>query len=139
MGYIWLALAIVFGVLEAMTAQLVSIWFTGGAIAALIGAVLGADSTWQVVIFIIVSAVLLVATRGIAKKLTSGEKVRTNADSLIGKTAVVTKDTDDMGLFGEAKIAGGHWTIASEDGEPIEKGERVTVKKIEGVKLVVSK
>ena len=137
--YVWLFLAIVFGVLEAATVQLVSVWFAGGAVLALIAQMLGASMAVQSAVFIIASAVLLVLTRPIVKRLTKNKKVPTNADGVIGKTAVVTKKTDEMGLFGEAKVDGSIWTISSADGTPLEENEKVTVEKIEGVKLIVRK
>ena len=126
-----------FGILEPVTVQIVSIWFAGGAVCAMIAFALGANETVQVVVFIIASAVLLALTRPIVKKMTNGKKVLTNADSLIGKTAVVTKSTDELGLSGEAKVAGSMWTICSEDGTPIGENEKVIVERIEGVKLIV--
>lgn len=137
MGYVWLGLTVVFGILEAVTVQIVSIWFAGGAVCAMIAFALGANETVQVVVFIIASAVLLALTRPIVKKMTNGKKVLTNADSLIGKTAVVTKSTDELGLSGEAKVAGSMWTICSEDGTQIGENEKVIVERIEGVKLIV--
>lgn len=139
MGTMWLILAIFFGILEAVTVQIVSIWFVGGSVCALIAYLLGANNAWQIGIFFGVSALLLICTRPFVKKLTKNKKVCTNADKLIGKTAVVTKNTDDMGLMGEAKIDGSYWTISSKDGMPVEKDEKVTVEGIEGVKLIVRK
>ena len=63
----------------------------------------------------------------------------TNADRLIGETAVVTAAIDNLAAKGEVTVKGQIWTARSEDGEAIGSGERVTVKKIEGVKLIVSK
>lgn len=139
MGYVWLVLTVVFGALEAVTVQIVSIWFAGGSVCAMIAYALGFNETVQVIVFVISSAVLLLLTRPFVNKMTNGKKVNTNADSLIGKTAVVTKKTDELGLSGEAKIAGSVWTICSSDGTPIEENEKVTVEKIEGVKLIVRK
>ncbi len=139
MGYVWLFLTILFGALEAVTVQIVSIWFAGGSVCAIIAYALGASETVQVIVFVISSAILLLLTRPFVKKMTKGQKVNTNADSLIGKTAVVTKKTDELGLSGEAKVAGSIWTICSSDGTPIEENEKVTVEKIEGVKLIVRK
>jgi len=138
-GYVWLFLTILFGALEAVTVQIVSIWFAGGSVCAMIAYALGASETVQVIVFVISSAILLLLTRPFVKKMTKGQKVNTNADSLIGKTAVVTKKTDELGLSGEAKVAGSIWTICSSDGTPIEENEKVTVEKIEGVKLIVRK
>ena len=139
MGYAWLALTVMFGVLEAVTVQIVSIWFAGGAVCALIAYALGAETGVQIAVFVIASALFLALTRPFVKKLTKGKKVATNADSLIGQTAVVTKKTDELGLAGEAKVAGSVWTICSDDGMPIAEKERVTVEKIEGVKLIVKR
>ena len=139
MGYVCLFLTILFGALEAVTLQIVSIWFAGGSVCAMIAYALGASETVQIIVFVISSAVLLLLTRPFVKKMTNGKKVNTNADSLIGKTAVVTKKTDELGLSGEAKVAGSVWTICSGDGTPIEENEKVKVEKIEGVKLIVRK
>lgn len=139
MGYVWFFLTIFFGILEAATAQLVSIWFAGGSLCAILAYALGANEAVQVTVFVLTSAVLLALTRSIVKKMTKGKKIPTNADSLIGKTAVVTKKTDELGLAGEAKVAGSVWTVCSADGLPLEEKERVTVEKIEGVKLIVKR
>ena len=137
MGYIWFFLTVLFGIIEAVTVQIVSIWFAGGAVCALIAYAMGASEAVQGGVFLISSAVLLLLTRPLVKRMTGGKTVSTNADSLIGKTAVVTKKTDELGLSGEAKVGGSIWTICSEDGQPIGENERVTVEKIEGVKLIV--
>lgn len=139
MGYVWLFLTVLFGVLEAVTVQIVSIWFAGGAVCAMIAYALGASEALQIGVFVLSSAILLALTRPLVKKMTNGKKVNTNADSLIGKTAVVTKKTDELGLSGEAKVAGSIWTICSSDGTQICENEKVTVEKIEGVKLIVRK
>lgn len=137
MGYIWLFLTVLFGVIEAVTVQIVSIWFAGGSVCAMIAYALGASEAVQVGVFVLSSAILLLLTRPFVKKMTNGKKVSTNADSLIGKTAVVTKKTDELGLSGEARVGGSVWTICTEDGQPAYENERVTVEKIEGVKLIV--
>ena len=139
MGYVWLFFTVLFGVLEAVTVQIVSIWFAGGAVCAMIAYALGASEPVQVLVFVISSAILLLLTRPFVKKMTKGQNVSTNADSLIGKTAVVTKKTDELGLAGEARVGGSIWTICSVDGTPIDENEKVTVEKIEGVKLIVKR
>ncbi len=137
MRFFWLAAAVVFGVLEAATAQLVSIWFTVGAVGALIAELLGGGIWIQCMVFVVLSALVLIFTRPLVKKLTKNSNVKTNADSLIGKTAVMTASTDNMGNGGELKIDGKYWTVCSSGGEVIEKDSLVLVEKIEGVKLMV--
>ena len=69
MTWIWLGAVIVFGVLEAATAGLVSIWFVCGAVAALLSAFLGAALWLQAALFRVVSAVTLAVTRPLVRKL----------------------------------------------------------------------
>ena len=137
MQIVWLIAVIVFGILEAATVQFISIWFAGGALVALVSSLMGANIGLQCVLFIAVTIVLLPLTKPIVKKL--GKQEKTNADSLIGKTVVMTKECDSLGKGGEARASGTVWTVHSSDGQPILKDEVVTVEKIEGVKLIVRK
>lgn len=137
MQIVWLIVVIAFGILEAATFQFISIWFAGGALLAMIASLLGAGIITQCVVFIASTIVLLLLTKPFVKKLAKTEK--TNADSLIGTTVVLTKECNSRGEGGEAKAFGTVWTVNSSSGEPIEKDEVVTVEKIEGVKLIVKK
>lgn len=139
MELLWLLMIVIFGLLEAATVQFICIWFAGGALFAFLAALFGASSTWQSVIFVFTSAVLLIFTRPIVRKLTKNVGEPTNADSLIGKKAVVTKEPDSFGDGGEVKIGGNYWSIKLAEGEHPAKDDVVTVEKIEGVKLVVRK
>ncbi len=137
MGILWLAAIVIFAVLEAVTAQFICIWFAGGAVCALIAELVGAGKELQSIIFVSAATVLLVCTRPFVRKLMKGGTEKTNADSLIGKTAVITKPIEASGETGEVKIDGKYWTVRSLEGNPIAEGSRVTVEKIEGVKLIV--
>ena len=53
MNWIWLGAVVAFGVLEAATAALVSIWFVGGAAVALLASFLGAALWLQIALFLI--------------------------------------------------------------------------------------
>ncbi len=74
MQYIWLAFVILFVVAEGMTVGLVSIWFAGGSLVAMLLAMAGAGIGWQMLAFLIVSAGLLMATRPLAKKYINSKK-----------------------------------------------------------------
>ncbi|MGB9833093.1 MAG: NfeD family protein, partial [Caldisericum exile] len=50
---------------------------------------------------------------------------------------VVTKDVKDISYRGEVLVEGRYWTAISEDGSVIEKGKKVVVTGVEGVKLIV--
>ncbi len=133
----WIVLLVVLIIIEAVTAQLVTIWFAAGAAAALVAELCGLEQWLQWVIFIAVSAVALVATRPLVKKITNKTVQPTNADRCIGQTAVVTEDIVNIDARGRVNVNGITWTARSSDGSVIKKDERVTVEKIEGVKLIV--
>jgi len=134
---LWVGLLVAFIGIEAITAQLTTIWFAVGAFAAIVAEMLNADIWLQWVIFAVVSAIAVVATRPFVKKLTDKKMQPTNADRCIGQTAVVTEEIDNVAGKGAATVGGITWTARSENGESIAQGAKVTVTKIEGVKLIV--
>ena len=134
---IWIAAVIIFGVAEAVTAGLVSIWFVLGAVAGLITAVLGGSIWLQVVLFFLVSIATLVATRPLVRKLSKKGQVATNADRVLGGTARVTETIDNTIPTGEVYIDGKTWTARSQSGAVIAAETLVTVIRMEGVKLYV--
>ena len=136
---VWLIIAVVFALLEGATVGLVCIWFSGGALAAWICATLGLGIWWQVGIFIAVTALLLIFTRPVVKKLLSKSDSKTNLDRIIGKSVVISEKVDNLAQTGRCVINGVSWSVRSDDGEVLERGETVTVKDIEGVHLVVKK
>lgn len=137
--YIWLIAFVIFAAVEFATSMaLVSIWFAVGSLIALLLAVFELPIWIQLVVFIIVSAVLLVCTRPVAKKLAKNN-VDTNLELNVGKTAQVIEDIDNKKAVGRVKLEGVYWTAISQTGEFIEKGSHVTVVKIEGSKLFVKK
>ncbi len=134
----WIALLIIFAVAEAVTVQLVSVWFAVGALAGLIANLCGANVTLQIVIYISVSIVCFIATRPLVKKFTANRIEKTNADRCIGDTAVVVEEINNIEASGQVKVNGNIWTARSLDNSVIPVNARVTVEKIEGVKLIVS-
>ena len=138
MMYFWLALVIIFVVVECLTIGLVSIWFAGGALVAMILAMAGAGAIWQDIAFLVVSGLLLVATRPFVKKYLMNKKVKTNYESVIGEVAKVIETIDNYNQTGAAFADGKEWTARSTaDTVVIEKGALVKVAAIEGVKLMV--
>ncbi len=140
MELVWLIAVIGFAVLEAVTYQLVSIWFAIGSIGAMIAAFCGAGLLVQIIVFLIVSVLALVVTRPFVKKMMKKNGIhKTNSDVLIGKTAVVLDKIDNIAESGQVKVSGMVWTARSGDESVIEEGEHVLVDHIEGVKLIVRK
>lgn len=136
----WVVALVVFLIVEAVTAGLVSIWFVCGSLVALICAALGAAVWLQIFWFVIVSVATLVLTRPLVKRYVDSRSVATNADRSIGRAAVVTERIDNLAATGAVKLDGVVWTARStDDAVAIETGERVTVRAIEGVKLIVER
>ena len=64
---------------------------------------------------------------------------KTNVDSLIGKSAKVTKTIDNIQAQGQVMVNGMEWTARSEDDDAvIPEGTVVTIRRISGVKLIVT-
>ena len=138
--YTWLLLTAALLVIEAMTAGLTTIWFAGGAVAALVLAFLGMPVWIQTGAFAAVSLVLLLITRPLALKyMTKGQRA-TSIDRLIGQEVLVTEQTDNLRGTGEVQVDGQYWMARSVDNDQIiEKGEVAMVRSIQGVKLIVGK
>lgn len=137
MTIIWLILIIVFLAAEAMTVGLVSIWFAGGALVALLLSFFEVDPLIQLFVFFAASICLLIFTRKIfVEKLKTG-KENTNVDALIGEIGNVVATIYPMEV-GQVKVKGQIWSaIADDEALTIEEGSHVKIKAIEGVKLIV--
>ena len=135
---IWLVLMVVFLIAESQSVTMVSLWFAAGALGALIAELCGAELWLQIVIFFAVSIVLLASLRPIARKYFTPKIIKTNVDSLIGQTGLVTADIDNVTAQGQVKLGAMEWTARSTSGETIKAGSLVKVDKIEGVKVYVT-
>ena len=135
---IWLALIVVFLVMEAATVQLISTWFAAGALAAMIVSLIGGAVWLQIVVFLTVSIVLLVLLWPIARKHLKPKLVATNADALIGRICTVTEEIDPV-EGGRVKLGDVTWSARSESDERIPAGTLVKVQKIQGAKVFVEK
>ena len=139
MIWVWLGAAVVFGVVEALTAGLVSIWFVAGSAAALIGAFLGAGLGVQVALFVVVSAAALAVARPLVRRYTAGKAVPTNLDRVLGDSGKVMETIDNENSSGAVYVDGKTWTARSADGSVIPAGTVVEILRMEGVKLFVKK
>lgn len=134
---IWLIMVVVLVAGEALTAGLTFIWFAVGALGGLIVSLFGGPIWLQVVLFLSLSALALALVRPVAAKLMRSGRVATNADRVIGKTAIVTETIDNVAGKGQVSVAGQIWTARSERDVVIPKDAEVTVLRIEGVKVFV--
>ncbi|MCI8735906.1 MAG: NfeD family protein [Lachnospiraceae bacterium] len=137
---IWLIILVVLVVIEIFTLGLTTIWFAGGALVAIAVAALGGPVWLQVLTAVIVSAVLLFFTRPVAVKYFNRDRERTNAESLVGRQAIVTGEINNLQGIGQVAVNGMEWTARTiTDGQVIKTGEVVAIRGINGVKLLVER
>ncbi len=135
---VWIIALVVFILVELLTMGLTTIWFAGGSLVGLLLAVAGAPVWVQVVAALIVTIILLLTTRPIAIKYFNKDRVRTNAESLIGHMAVVMTDIDNLQGVGLVNVGGQEWSARSSDDDVIiPAGSVVEILSISGVKLIV--
>ena len=135
---IWLALMVVFMLIEASTVTLVSVWFAAGSLAAMLASVLHAPLWLQVMVFVLTSAAALSALRPLVRRYFTPKITKTNVDAVIGATGLVTVAVDNVSAVGQVKLGAMYWTARSTAGDPIPEGTLVRVDRIEGVKVFVT-
>lgn len=135
----WLIVIIACIVIEILTLGLTTIWFAGGALIAFIAALLSAPLWLQIVLFVIVSALMLLFTRPFAVKFINKGAVKTNYESMTGRVGEVVEQIDNLKATGCVRVGGQDWTARSDvQEEIIPVDTKVVVKRIEGVKLIVT-
>ena len=139
MSIVWLILMVVLVVIEGATVALTTVWFAFGSLAALLLSLVHAPLWLQILAFLAVSLVLLFFTRPVAQKYFNRDRIRTNAERLIGEKAVVLEKIDNLRQAGLVSVRGQEWTARSEAAEIVILQDTVVeVKNISGVKLIVS-
>lgn len=139
MTVVWLIVLVVLVVIELVTMGLTTVWFAGGALVATLAALLHLPVVLQVILFLVVSGLLLFFTRPLAVKYFNKDRVRTNAESLVGRQAIVISEIDNLQGIGQVNVGGMEWSARSKsDDVPLPVGAVVIVLAIDGVKLIVS-
>ena len=133
----WLIAFIAFAVGEAVTVGLVSVWFAVGALAALFATALGAGLWLQIGVLLGVSALALALFKPLSSKYLKPKLSATNADRVIGASALVIKAIDNTQAQGQVKVNGQIWTARSAQDVVIPAGTDVKILRIEGVKVIV--
>ena len=134
---IWIGVMVIFGVLEALTVGLTSIWFVVGGVGGLVVSMLNGPVWLQVVVFFLLSVGCMVAARPLVRKYINQTTVATNADRVLGSKARVTEAIDNTVPVGAVYVDGKTWSARSESGTPIAVNTMVRVKRMEGVRLFV--
>ena len=139
MTLMWLVAMVLFGLAEAATVGLVSLWFAAGAMVAAVVA----RSGWAHVRHVLkikhaVSVVMLALLRPFVRKVSTPHRQATNADRHIGQPALVTEEINNLQETGAVKLDGVVWSARSQDGDVIPVGTLIRVERIAGVKLYVT-
>ena len=135
---LWLVALVLFFMAEAATVAVVSLWFAGGSLVAMLAAALGAPFWLQILLFLAVSVGLLLLLRPVMRKYVNPRLTRTNVDAVVGSQGIVMEDIDNLQNRGRVKLGGMEWSARSADGQVITAGTVVVVNKVEGVKVFVT-
>lgn len=135
MFYVWFIIAVVLGIIEVLTTNLVSIWFVISALLSMIISLFTDSPLIQIGVFVIVGIALMPISKKIYKKIKVGN-ISTNFDRIIGMKGIVTEDITKDNI-GEVKVDGKIWSAYSDTN--ILKGEPVKVLSINSVKIKVEK
>jgi membrane protein implicated in regulation of membrane protease activity len=137
---LWTVIACVLAVGEMLTTGFFLIFFSAGALAAALVALLGAGAVVTWVVFLVASVVLLATVRPIARRHRHmPPQLRTGTAALVGRPAVVLERIANDEGAGCVKIDGEVWTARSyDDDRVIEAGRRVEVLEIRGATAYVS-
>jgi membrane protein implicated in regulation of membrane protease activity len=134
--WVWVALVIIFALVEVFTLGLTTVWFAIAALIMVFLSLLNIPLSVQILIFLVISALLLIFTRPLAIKKFKIGRVKTNVDSLVGKQALVIKAISEFDK-GEVKINGQIWSAHTADNSTIAEGTKCEVLRVEGVQLIV--
>ena len=137
--YLWLGVLVITLIAEVATATaLVTVWFSVGALLALICNILHLSIYIQVVVFIIASILCLIFIRPLMYKMIRPAKANTNADRVIDQIYTIISDSNDDHIA-TLKANGFVWNARTIDNADLKVNDRVLVKSIEGSKLIVEK
>lgn len=138
MFWIWLSVIAVAIIIEMSTTELISIWFAFGAVPSFIlSACTNLGYEWQILMFIVVSAILILCFRKMTKKwLLKNTTAKTNLDALIGEKFRMLSRTD-FETMGKVKVKDVEWSVKGENSQTIEEGEVIEVTGVSGNKLLV--
>lgn len=138
MWIIWLCLFVLSVVVEAVTTELVSFWFAGGALVALILSFIPGVPFWvEIIVFVLVSALLLFALRPLVKKFLAKNSPKSNIEGMIHR---VSKLEEDLSFLKPSKIYIGDvlWDVITKEKElTLKEGMLVEVIGVSGNKLIV--
>lgn len=140
MWQFWLIASGIFFIAEIITTGFLVFWLGIAGLITMCVSFFTNDLMIQASIFVILSTILILATKPFVNKFVNKKEntEKTNAFSIIGKTAIVIKDIDSINGVGQIKVDGEVWSAEGINSSNIEKGTKVEVKEIDGVRAIVA-
>ena len=134
---LWIIIAAVAILIDIATSSFLFVWFTVGAIAAMIAEMLGVSFGVQVIIFLVVNLITVSLGYPWAKKKfkTSVKRTPLMEETYIGR---VMKAEENIGQRAKVKVDGIYWTVQN-SGEEIKAGDNFKIIGIDGIKLIIEK
>lgn len=134
---IWVAGALILGVLEVLTLDFFFAMLAAGAIAGAVAAWLGGGVTISVIAAVAVTLLLLVVLRPILlRRVAKVPLHKTGTAALLGRPGDVVETVNHNS--GLVKIGGETWSARTEDRLPLAVGSRAFVVRIDGATAVMS-
>ena len=133
----WLIASGAFFIGEILTVGFLLFWFGIACLIAMVVSFFTSNIIIQMVVFLVSSVILILSTKPFVKKFINKKAIVTNANSLIGKKAIVIKEINNLQGTGQIKIGGEIWSAQNESDTTISENQEVEIIKIEGVKLIV--
>ena len=134
---LWFVVVVFSVIVEINTLQIVSIWFAASGAVSMILASVGCKPEIQIGVFFVLSAILIIASRPIVKKINQSKIENSTVESLVGEEVVVTKIIK-IGEIGEIKSKYERYSaIAPSVKEDILPNTKVKILEIRGNKVIV--
>jgi len=133
----WMILAALFIIGEIFTAGFFLLPIGIGAAIAGLVALLGGNTIWQLIVFVVASFILFLVSRRFAQKITKEQPPGIGADRFIGEECVVLEKINNLADAGRVRMGKEEWRAESDNGDEIETGTKVTVVRLSGTHLVV--
>jgi membrane protein implicated in regulation of membrane protease activity len=137
---LWIAIALLFAIVEILTVSLFAGFVSLGALGAAIAAFVGDGIVFQAVVFALVSILGIVAVRrpllGYLQRRHAPDML-SGAAAMVGQTALVVDEIRGPHERGHVRIAGEDWPALARDGRPVAVGSSVRIVEIRRTTLVV--
>ena len=127
---IWLGVVIVTLIIEIITQGLTTIWFSIGAAVAAVTTVWDISLWWQIGVFVVVSVIVMLLVRPIAKRWMKTSITPTNVDQMLHEEAIVIEEINNSANTGRVRLRDVDWVARTDDETVIHVNTIVSILRI---------